>query len=95
MNFCGQDCQAKRQDEKGSAQIAREFLEDVCCLSSEHLIRDSTAEGSTETLLAGTLHKNDEDEEEADDDLNHCENSDQNGHKGAQYAGTRLIGKKF
>jgi hypothetical protein len=95
LHLGGQHGQAQSQDEKGSAQVAREFLEDVCCLGSEHLIRDSTAEGSPEPLLAGTLHEYDEDEKEADDDLNHCENSDQNGHKGAQYAGTRLIGKKF
>jgi hypothetical protein len=59
-------------------------LQDVGGLRTEHLAGHISPEGSAQSLLAGTLHEDNEDEEKADDDFNNRQECDQDGHKGGE-----------
>jgi len=80
--FGDQNGQHGSQEKQRDRQVNGEFLQHVGGLSTKHLAGHVSTEGSTESLLTGTLHEDNEDEEKADDDFNNRQESDQDGHKG-------------
>ncbi len=83
--------QREREHEQGDGQIHRAALKHVRCLRTDELGHGRVTKGSTEALLARALHEYNENEEEADDDFDHRENSDQDVHKGGRIWGRTPI----
>jgi len=72
----GEHGEGEGQHEKEDGEIDGELLEDVRGLGSPDLTGHGIAEGGSEALLARTLHEDDEDEEQADEDFDHREDTD-------------------
>jgi hypothetical protein len=80
--FGNQHSEHGGEEEERYRQVNSELLQDVGGLRPKHLTGHVSAEGSTEPLLAGTLHEDNQDEQKADDDFDNRQESDQDGHKG-------------
>lgn len=66
------------QRKEGHGQINGELLQHVGGLGTEHLAGHVATKSSTESLLAGTLHEDNQNKKKADDDFNNRQEGDQN-----------------
>lgn len=67
----GEHGEGQRENEKQDGEIDGELLEDVRGLRTPDLAGHGIAERGTEALLARTLHEDNENEEQADEDFDH------------------------
>ena len=77
-----QESQGESQDEKNDCQIDGELLQHVGGLGTSDLVHHSVTKGRAKAFLLRALHKYDKDEEEADENLDHGKDANQNVHKG-------------
>jgi hypothetical protein len=72
----GEHGEGEGQHEKKNGEIDGELLEDVRGLGTPHLAGHGITKGRSEALLARTLHEDDEDKEQADENFDHREDTD-------------------
>ena len=86
--------QGHGKDEEEDGEPDGGFLQHVGGLCTPHLACHAFTEGGAETFLLGTLHHDDEDEQEADDDFENRKDGDEHKRVG-YYEGKPELGKLY
>ena len=74
--------QDEREQEENSGQPGSNRGQNICGLRAENILRHTAAERSAEPFAFRSLHENNEDHEQPNDDLEREQEVDQKRHKG-------------
>ena len=86
-----QDREREGQEEENAREPAGEFHQHVGGLRAEQILCHAAAESSAEALAFRTLHQDDKDHQQRDEDVNNEQNIEQDGHRGRGICPKRAI----